>query len=120
MKKLWFLCYLSIAFLLITRLSHLTLPDLMVEKNTSAERIKEMEQQLLNKYQLQAKIEVLKRNVANEITNLKFTLFDHNEPKSTCESDNFGLLVLQPNAPGGCRCSIADKGWEDQLLAKIR
>lgn len=92
--------------------------EIKVQKTATNKVINKINKQLKNRYKLNAAIQVLARDKDNTIRHLKFTCEDVANLQSggTCESDNFGLLLIKvPDDKGHCGCSIADRGVEDIL-----
>ena len=104
----------AIIFLLIgftTSLSALEEPEIKVTRVSTTTQIETAKRQALQRFGINAEVQVIKRNNKGEITDLKYVRYDQaGKESSSCESDNFGLLIITRNG-----CKIADLGHEKEI-----
>ncbi|HLL94151.1 MAG TPA: hypothetical protein VK404_04180 [Spirosoma sp.] len=86
-------------------------PVIKVIRTATDNQIRGTELQVLQQYGLKVQVKVIKRNSNGEITDLKLIRYDKaGRETGSCESDNFGLLVITRNG-----CKIADVGYEKHI-----
>lgn len=94
--------------LIIVLSSSFTVDSFKVFPNFSEKQIKKIEKQVLKEFKIKVTIEVIKRDADKKIVHLICKRYDlAGKPKSSCESDNFGVLEI---TDWGCK--IADKTSE--------
>lgn len=92
-------------FVLVIMLSSsFTIDSFKVFPDFSDKQIRKIEEQVLKEFKIKVTIEVIKRNTTEDIVHLICKRYDLNgNPKSSCESDNFGELEITDRG-----CKIAD------------
>lgn len=86
-------------------LSSFTIDSFKVFPDFSEKQIKKIEKQVLKEFKIKVTIEVIKRDSAKKIVHLICKRYDlDGKPKSSCGSDNFGVLEITDRG-----CKIADK-----------